>query len=87
MVISLVFFFFKQKTAYEIKECDWSSDVCSSDLNKEEEIQFQLGRRLVRFEREIHSGGTSAQGSGDEELATDSHRFPRNYEQFSVFLL
>ena len=25
-------FFFKQKTAYEIKECDWSSDVCSSDL-------------------------------------------------------
>ncbi len=27
-------FFFKQKTAYEIKECDWSSDVCSSDLDK-----------------------------------------------------
>ena len=26
------FFFIKQKTAYEIKECDWSSDVCSSDL-------------------------------------------------------
>src|ERR1051326_9272593 len=30
------FFFFKQKTAYEIKECDWSSDVCSSDLNTHE---------------------------------------------------
>ena len=28
------FFFFKQKTAYEIKECDWSSDVCSSDLTE-----------------------------------------------------
>src|SRR5210317_2464681 len=26
------FFFFKQKTAYEFSECDWSSDVCSSDL-------------------------------------------------------
>src|SRR5881275_3389983 len=26
------FFFFKQKTAYEIVPCDWSSDVCSSDL-------------------------------------------------------
>src|SRR6056300_507298 len=26
-----LFFFFKQKTAYEISECDWSSDVCSSD--------------------------------------------------------
>src|SRR5213075_3303637 len=27
-----VFFFFKQKTAYEITRRDWSSDVCSSDL-------------------------------------------------------
>src|ERR1051326_1868315 len=30
--VIVVLFFFKQKTAYEIKECDWSSDVCSSDL-------------------------------------------------------
>ena len=28
----LIFFFFKQKTAYEIGTGDWSSDVCSSDL-------------------------------------------------------
>src|SRR3546814_6580921 len=28
----LVFFFFKQKTAYEMRISDWSSDVCSSDL-------------------------------------------------------
>ena len=27
-----MFFFFKQKTAYEIVSRDWSSDVCSSDL-------------------------------------------------------
>src|SRR3546814_13015469 len=27
-----VFFFFKQKTAYELRISDWSSDVCSSDL-------------------------------------------------------
>src|ERR1043165_1450991 len=27
-----LFFFFKQKTAYEIRPRDWSSDVCSSDL-------------------------------------------------------
>ena len=31
-IFFLLVFFFKQKTAYEIKECDWSSDVCSSDL-------------------------------------------------------
>src|SRR3546814_2693084 len=29
----LYFFFFKQKTAYEMRISDWSSDVCSSDLN------------------------------------------------------
>src|SRR5216117_4195971 len=29
------FFFFKQKTAYEIRKGDWSSDVCSSDLQRE----------------------------------------------------
>src|SRR3546814_4935399 len=28
-----MFFFFKQKTAYEMRISDWSSDVCSSDLN------------------------------------------------------
>src|SRR3546814_7233198 len=27
-----IFFFFKQKTAYELRISDWSSDVCSSDL-------------------------------------------------------
>src|SRR3546814_3045518 len=31
----LVFFFFKQKTAYEMRISDWSSDVCSSDLGQE----------------------------------------------------
>src|SRR3546814_1818552 len=29
-----MFFFFKQKTAYEMRISDWSSDVCSSDLSK-----------------------------------------------------
>src|SRR5216117_4587836 len=31
----LIFFFFKQKTAYEIRKGDWSSDVCSSDLGRQ----------------------------------------------------
>src|SRR3546814_16060764 len=42
-----MFFFFKQKTAYEMRISDWSSDVCSSDLPK--------GRRLVAS----HYGGVS----------------------------
>src|SRR3546814_4978542 len=31
-VVFSLFFFFKQKTAYEMRISDWSSDVCSSDL-------------------------------------------------------
>src|SRR3546814_15490881 len=31
--VSFLIFFFKQKTAYEMRISDWSSDVCSSDLN------------------------------------------------------
>src|SRR3546814_4109080 len=33
-----IFFFFKQKTAYEMRISDWSSDVCSSDLISEDEL-------------------------------------------------
>src|SRR3546814_17828546 len=32
VLLCCVFFFFKQKTAYEMRISDWSSDVCSSDL-------------------------------------------------------
>src|SRR5210317_1093393 len=31
----------KQKTAYEISECDWSSDVCSSDRSEEHTSELQ----------------------------------------------
>src|SRR3546814_7038992 len=32
MLLDFIVFFFKQKTAYEMRISDWSSDVCSSDL-------------------------------------------------------
>src|SRR3546814_7940021 len=34
----MFFFFFKQKTAYEMRISDWSSDVCSSDLQVDDVI-------------------------------------------------
>src|SRR3546814_3984593 len=34
VMMFLVFFFIKQKTAYEMRISDWSSDLCSSDLNE-----------------------------------------------------
>src|SRR3546814_11191602 len=40
----LVLFFFKQKTAYEVRISDWSSDVCSSDLRRPR--RGAAGRRL-----------------------------------------
>src|SRR3546814_1417317 len=41
MYFIFLFFFFKQKTAYEMRISDWSSDVCSSDLpEKQEDARF-----------------------------------------------
>src|SRR3546814_1731879 len=36
-----MFFFFKQKTAYEMRISDWSSDVCSSDLGTGQEARHE----------------------------------------------
>ena len=44
-----VLFFFKQKTAYEIYQCDWSSDVCSSDLRGEGVAGIRTIRRQSPF--------------------------------------
>src|SRR3546814_3241478 len=41
-----MFFFFKQKTAYEMRISDWSSDVCSSDLRPAEAGAI-FGRELA----------------------------------------
>src|SRR3546814_6070140 len=41
-----MFVFFKQKTAYEMRISDWSSDVCSSDL-------FGLGRRMRAIRQDV----------------------------------
>src|SRR3546814_5184810 len=48
------FFFFKQKTAYEMRISDWSSDVCSSDLDD------------LEFDRR---GGARAHPVGRDDLA------------------
>src|SRR3546814_9849955 len=37
--VYVVLFFFKQKTAYEMRISDWSSDVCSSDLGLLEGVE------------------------------------------------
>src|SRR3546814_11712184 len=43
-----MFFFFKQKTAYEMRISDWSSDVCSSDL------QVRAGFQVIGMDLRDH---------------------------------
>src|SRR3546814_2272342 len=49
LMCSFVFFFFKQKTAYEMRISDWSSDVCSSDLDMLGSIGVIAGAIAIRF--------------------------------------
>src|SRR3546814_11963750 len=49
MIILIFIFFFKQKTAYEMRISDWSSDVCSSDLKGS-----QARSGLLPADRRLH---------------------------------
>src|SRR3546814_3234165 len=52
----MFFFFFKQKTAYEMRISDWSSDVCSSDLAVEAEYG-RGGEAPEPFKLPLGNGG------------------------------
>src|SRR3546814_2584586 len=57
-----VFFFVKQKTAYEMRSSDWSSDVCSSDLVLFRQLVHAQDRddvlqRLVFLQRFLNAAG------------------------------
>src|SRR3546814_13010974 len=41
MILCVICFFFKQKTAYEVRISDWSSDVCSSDLSQKGDMKIR----------------------------------------------
>ena len=60
------FFFFKQKTAYEIVDCDWSSDVCSSDLLGGARSGVGLGSGFG-----VPGGGLGDGGRGGSKRASD----------------
>src|SRR3546814_3489594 len=57
---SFYFFFFKQKTAYEMRISDWSSDVCSSDLRIAAlpALAVSFLPRVIAAFRETHPGVT-----------------------------
>src|SRR3546814_1073582 len=77
-----VFFFFKQKTAYEMRISDWSSDVCSSDLFDPHGQRPAVGLDIGEDRR--HSSRESLAGKGGQrclywltgfELARNGFRY------------
>src|SRR3546814_5206190 len=91
-ILFVFFFFFKQKTAYEMRISDWSSDVCSSDL-LEQAVDVggsdQVGaadhmghphRGIVERAREMIAGGRILAREDDIAVGTRvgaAHPLPR----------
>src|SRR3546814_9426334 len=65
------FFFFKQKTAYEMRISDWSSDVCSSDLAA---VDRELREFVATVEAAQVAPDLLAEAVGvDQLVGADSH--------------
>src|SRR3546814_7992557 len=75
----LFVFFFKQKTAYELRISDWSSDVCSSDLQRIGDLR-RLRRRMAlvrdadRIGEPVALHRQPAEQGADRALAPDRVR-------------
>src|SRR3546814_4021556 len=61
------FFFFKQKTAYDVRISDWSSDVCSSDLASV--VDPETGKHVPIFVRRIGEEGWAIHTNGSSSFA------------------
>ncbi len=73
--MSFFFFFFKQKTAYEIGHCDCSSDVFSSDLAK----PAKSGNATA----DSDGAGTAKRDANFENKRKMSYKEKREYEQLT----
>src|SRR3546814_16000925 len=92
------FFFFKQKTAYEMRISDWSSDVCSSDLpqriaailneaqhfGKDCLVQRAIGKRGPDFRQQV--GFLERRGAGDGQDMLGQDIKPAGTENVGVSL-
>src|SRR3546814_18256631 len=91
--MSFVFFFFKQKTAYEMRISDWSSDVCSSDLFQAVEVKDPLRTKQLRvgltqlgeegaiqvFRPEVAGGSLLLGAVGQLQFEVVAHRLKTEY--------
>src|SRR3546814_2085983 len=66
------FFFFKQKTAYELRISDWSSDVCSSDLVRgAAECARNVARQHRIFAASVRLGGQRDSAAASRQRAAN----------------
>src|SRR3546814_5131284 len=70
VIFYCVLFFFKQKTAYEMRISDWSSDVCSSDLV---DGHFHMAARQLAPRR---AGRAVRIGDGDDRAGAEPQENP-----------
>src|SRR3546814_3118340 len=84
LMLAYYFFFFKQKTAYEMRISDWTSDVCSSDLEAEERHggRQHTGPFILRFIEQF------ARGRSDDgmdaclaQMRGQHHRLQRGFHR------
>src|SRR3546814_19733415 len=66
------FCFFKQKTAYEMRISDWSSDVCSSDLASFEDALAKAAQAIAAVKQSAGPGAVAVLGS---PMATNEEAF------------
>src|SRR3546814_8433863 len=80
-MLSVLYFFFKQKTAYEMRISDWSSDVCSSDLQPDQ----RPGRaRARRHAAPLGDARCVLLAVGDAPSEIKSHRRRHDARQAAV---
>src|SRR3546814_16415616 len=71
----LYFFFFKQKTAYEMRISDWSSDVCSSDLRGAQRVEVGCAAVQQDVRLASHDAGGRARDVEQHHVKAVAGRF------------
>src|SRR3546814_2856958 len=78
-----MFFFFKQKTAYEMRISDWSSDLCSSDLIIDRRLN-PGGKSLVNRQRFLRRAREMVRGAVRDSLASRKIREVESEGEVSI---
>src|SRR3546814_6241079 len=78
-------FFFKQKTAYEMRISDWSSDVCSSDLTMDDDVILFRNRSGLKSKPDpVASAGDDAPYI-DPETMHDAKTAAPGYDVYALY--